>query len=291
MNLTELNPIDFADYIGSYTPRIEEIVRPAGMDDQGFDKHIRTFFHRVNVTSGGMSEQEIRNNHFAGDLTDLLFSLHAWLGFKSPDAKSVRMDPKESGDGYFFFSSKICTSTDILRMEDMELILSLLHAISMKDGMAHKTTELGDFYRNNENMNKDNPNLAKNLETAFKQNINILKAIEATGAFTFSTSRFRKKNDFYSLFCAVDRLRRQGFTTDNSNILAVAKSLTRFGELVNMIESDVDESEISAFGVSAEWCKKANNYYENIHQNWSFKENREIRRDICEEILGRQRAI
>lgn len=296
------------DRIGNYELRIEEVIRHDKMNDDDFDKRIRRFFHRVNITSGGMSEQEIRNNEFAGDLTDLLFSIQSKLGFQGPDKKSVKMDAKYSGSGYYFFTRKVCSSTDLLRMEDMELILSLLYAIGIETP-AHKTLGLDDFYRAHEKMLTSmtavkeyygnvattemysdvtaKPKTSNALELAFMENIKILEKLEVNKHFTLSESRFRKKNDFYSLFCAIDQLRRKGLISSNDDLSIPASCLTVFTEALDAVEGDT----IDLVRIPIEWRTNAVNYFTSLLKDWSFKDNRDTRMGVFVSLLTRKRRL
>lgn len=265
------------DTIGSYELRIEEVNRSREMDDEEFDQRIRDFFHRINVTSGSMSEQEINNNRHAGHLTDLLFDLQKELGFKAPSPKSLTLSPDEAGEDYFFFQNKVCTRTDLLRMNDMELILSLLHA-QEKGECAHKNQDVDAFYRESENMSEIE---YQQMREYFLETRDSLQGILDTGLFSLAESRFRKKNDFYTLWYAVAH-------TEISSYTVAAKVLTQFDALVT---ATLDADRAFCRRYPEEWQSNATKYIASLTKDWSFKENRETRVKILSDLISRKKAL
>lgn len=298
---------DQQDDLGTYELRVEELVRPRGMDEDDFDTRVRKFFHRINVTSGGMSEQEVRNNTYAGDLTDLLFSLQNTLGFCPPGPLSVTMDPKKLGESYFFTQNRICSSTDLLRMEDMDLTLSLLHAIHVnkwgekvvekeKDAngvptgrlvtkryfMPHKASTVDSFHKDHESLSAEQTSW---LSESFLKDIGVFTSLAGLNLFDLGGSRFRKKNDFFGLFVAIERKRvATGFDATNFDVLA--SNLTRFGEAVGLAEDGTLQSS-TEFSLRVKAL--AQGYYDNIKENWSLRPQRETRVKVLLEILEMKR--
>ena len=265
------------DIIGSYELRIEEVNRTRDMDDEEFDQRVRDFFHRINVTSGSMSEQEINNNRYAGRLTDLLFDLQKEMGFKAPTPKSLSLSPDEAGESYFLFENKICTRTDLLRMNDMELILSLLHAMDTGE-CAHKNQGVDQFYKSKEDM------LAvtyTQMKASFMDTLETIQEMIDTNLFSLADSRFRKKNDFYTLWFAA-------YITEVSSYPAAAKSLTQFDALVT---ATLEGDKATCRRYTEEWQSNAAMYLASLAKDWSFKENRETRVRILSELMSRKKAL
>lgn len=209
------------DKIKKYALRVEVIDEPESAD---FDQKVRLQFHRLNVTSGGMTSMEIWNSAYNGDFVDLLYDIKEGLGFISPGKKDLKVT-KEALAGYFLLNHRIVSKTDVLRLQDMDLILSLMIAM-VKKGPQHKDEGLEELCVKYQKMD---PKVKQGLYNDFMENMNIIEKIaEAMPSSDFQDTELRKKHDFYSLFCAVDYLRREEGLEADDDLSTIAHNLESF---------------------------------------------------------------
>jgi len=278
---------DSKDRILDYNLRIEEI-QGSKQRSNVFGQKIQDLFHRLNVTSDNMTAMEIWNNTYSGDLIDLLFDIQSTLGFTGPDEADTQVNLKDALLNYSLASMRVVSRSDILRMQDIDLILQLAMAIDKK-GPQHKEEGIKQFCADNATMTLNHKN---RIKKAFMENILIIEQMNS-GDFDFAKSEFKKKHDFYSLFCAVDEMRRKGeisAKTVKSELIRKGKRLAKLGVAIrSCMERDADISTVTSWDkINISYKKKLPTYVESKRSNWSFQKSRKLRADLIRAFLVRK---
>lgn len=284
------------DKIKKYAFRVECIDDPS---DKDFDQKIRLQFHRLNVTSGGMTSMEIWNSAFNGDFVDLLYDIKEGLGFVSPGSKDLKVS-KQALENYVLLNNKIVSKTDVLRLQDMDLILSLMIALE-KEGPQHKDDGLEELCNKYKVMD---PKAKKRLFENFMENMNILKGIMDTlPTMEFKDTELRKKHDFYSLFCAIDHLRREEGLDADDDMEVISHNLETFNTyLRSYMESiqGIRNKTVTDWGkvqtlISVAMRKAIPEYYNSRTRDWNHNSevspSRSIRMNTLLEIMSRKNKL
>lgn len=286
--------------LSSYQVRLEQIHHPIGMTDQAFEQRIKKFFHRINVTAGGMTEMEIFNNTFSGDLTDLLYELQEALGFKGLDpAKSYKLDVKSATEDYYLAATKVVSANDLLRLKDLDLILQLLfmiHNMGKRDAAGNMTIVNKDdgiqaYCQNNTSMLASQ---TKAMKASFVTDLAVIKKLEACEDFSLKESIFRKEHDFYSLFSTVESLRLDGTLSGELNFSVIATNLAIFSgavETFKMSLATADDTAWEALGLPVLVKKEAREYYLTRVRDWNTGASRKTRLGILRGIFARKNTI
>ena len=148
------------------------------------ENEITDMFVRINKNNVRLNDQELRNALFEGDFKKLAYSL-----------------AEDTGD--FWLDNKIIPLTSIRRMGDAEYVSELL--ISILYGIQDKKKKLDKYYADNEEMDEKDK---ANLKRSFNKILNIVDDIFTE--HSIKTTRFKNKNDFYSLFYVIQELLKEG---------------------------------------------------------------------------------
>lgn len=273
--------------------------------DPDFYIKIREAFHALNITSGGMTSMEIWNNTFYGDFVNLLYNIREKLGFVGLKARELSVS-KESLQGYSLLEDRVVSKTEVLRMQDLDLILSLMVAM-IKKGPQHKDDFINELCTENKVMDKKTSDL---LCRNFIINHDIIRKIgNAMPTICFSDTELHKKHDYYSLFCAVDTLRRNGSLSASDSLVTIGHNVETFNTILrSYIEHvqglkktvpewlEVDKKGQETGGglyhtIGTKLRKDVVEYYNSRTRDWNHGPNREIRCALLMDILQRSNKI
>jgi hypothetical protein len=252
-----------------------------------------------------MTAMEIWNNSYCGNFTDLLYKVKEDLGFPNLGEKDLTVS-KEGLKSYWLLENRVVSNTEVLRMQDMDLILSLMAAIVQKAPL-HK-----DEYT--EELCRDSTMEVTKVNRYYKDfmtNMDILKAIIAKlPSQEFSDMEFHKKHDFYSLFCAIDEMRRNQEIDATSDMTNIAHNLEVFNMgLRSFIELDMkdDRKTVPAWNtikLPTDWKVPTQTnerkpvipvYFNSRTRDWNHNSeenpNRSIRMDAFLDIMRRRNKI
>ena len=265
----------------------------------GFDKLIRQTFHDYNITSTSMTSMEIWNSAYNGDFVDTLYEIKEGLGFISPGTKDL-MVSKSALENYVLLNHKIVSKTDVLRLQDMDLILSLMIAM-VRGGPQHKDEGLAELCNQYQKM--DAPFKQRLIQT-FMENMGILNSItEKLPSMKFCDTELRKKHDFYSLFCAIDNLRREEGLDAGDNMEVIAHNLEAFNiylrsylEYIQGVRNKtVTEWDKVQTLISVAMKKAIPEYYNSRTRDWNHNSkvspSRSIRMNILLDIMSRRNKL
>ena len=271
--------------IKDYTLRTEYLHPPRSnrkADLVEFSQRVRTSFHRLNVTSMTMSKTEIWNSTFRGDIIDLAYRIQAALGFKSPSEQETSINLKDAQANYWFATAGIVSKTDILRMQDIDLVLQLLHMLDSDGQPQHKEEGLQEFCRNGVELPAGR---ADELFNAFMEVVGVLQKIDAT--MPLASVDYRKRHDFYSLFCAVTYMLGKGTISPRDDLDKACAKLDAFNvALVSYKDSSLGTArKTRAFPawdtleITETMRGRVKKYHESKLRDWSVLEHRTLRRD------------
>lgn len=289
--------------IDGYEVRIEMLNKPRGWNTSrkgAFEKMILSVFHRHNLTASNMKPVEIWNSTYSGDIIDMAFDLQAGEGFVSPGGTDTSVDTKKLAKDYYLARQKVVTSTDILRMQDIDLILQLLFAIHTRDResvVVHKTSGYEEFLKENQQMTEGD---YQYMENRFKQVMNYIRKLFPGDEL--SQTLFRKKTDFYSLFCMVDfNLGEDGvdlLDVDGTplHVEHVSRYLKQFCEAVESYGKHVAKKsgnweELRPLLAGEKVAKQVEDYFYFRNRDWSFRESREYRMGILYDVACRKARV
>jgi hypothetical protein len=165
------------------------------------EEELRKIFSRLNRNVVALNQQELRHSTYWGEFITCM-------------EKLAELD--------YWSTSGIFSANDIRRMLDIEFISELV--IAYLHGFPNKKSHLDKWYATYE---QEFPDRAR-VESCFTTVLG-----ELTSALpSLSTTRWRKKSDFYSLFVFLARHESQLPLTKTSRA-AFAKRITHFGEQVD----------------------------------------------------------
>jgi hypothetical protein len=220
------------------------------------DEQIRMIYSRVNKYSMVLNKQELRRSDFPGDFLDL--------------AEKLAVNS-------FFNDTKIFTITNRRRFGDVEYISELLTGLI--GGIQDKKNTLDDFYKDYSNWETEHKN---KIEKEFIETLEDISLIfngkeysGQSGPITaqyhenlkfngvISKTRFKQKADFYSLFFAINELKKQGLSVVNKNLNNLRL------DLVLMDKYTSPHSEINWFREYATRCLSDAN--SKVSRKWRIK--------------------
>lgn len=138
------------------------------------EEEIKDMFVRLNLGNVKLSNQELRNALFQGDFKTLVYEL-----------------ADEFGEDYFL-KYRLLSVSNIKRMVDAEFTSELIAATLV--GITNKKDKLDEIYNNYDKMEEED---IKAVKKTFRT---IFRLIESIMGDDLVTTRFKNKNDFYSLF-------------------------------------------------------------------------------------------
>jgi hypothetical protein len=140
------------------------------------EQEIKDMFIRLNLSGSKLNNQELRNAAYNGDFKIMVYEV-----------------TEEFDD--FFVENKILSTTDVKRMIDAEFVSELFGA--MMKGLQDKKKNLDKIYAEYDSM--DDSDISSWKKT-FKSIITLIQKIMVDDIIT---TRFKNKNDFYSLFYVI----------------------------------------------------------------------------------------
>jgi hypothetical protein len=282
------------DRIKDFELRIETIEPPTSWElaspgFRAFLAAIKNEFHRLNVTSRSMSNAEMWNNTYRGIIIDIAYYLQEQMGLTHPGVTDTSVDLRLALEKYYLATTGICTRTDILRMEDVDLILQLMFLVSSGEPN-HKEDGLREFLQNNESMS--GPDKVKLIE-GFTENLGYIQDIFSVDEI--KESEFCKKHDFYSLFSTIDLLRVTGRLNDTTDLVRMRNNLLEFSECVSfygLVRNGKESAEEwSDYPISGSVQKMVEEYFVSRTHDWNTKKCRDIRLEILLKIATRKSPV
>jgi uncharacterized protein with ParB-like and HNH nuclease domain len=175
------------------------------------NEQIRMIYSRVNKYSTVLNKQELRRSDFPGDFLKL--------------AEKLAVNS-------FFDNTKIFTITNRRRFGDAEYVSELLAGLI--GGIQDKKSTLDDFYKDYANWNVENKNKIEKEFVEILEDINLIfngkDYVGQSGPITMEyhenlkfhgviyKTRFKQKADFYALFFAISRLKKEFFNIQNKDL-------------------------------------------------------------------------
>lgn len=206
------------------------------------DSIIYDMFARLNSNNIVLNKQEIRNSKYWGEFKVLVYRLSS----KYRD---------------FFLSSRLLTDNDCSRMQDSELINSLL--VLLIEGIVKETpTSIENIYKK---YDKDFPD-SELIETQFTSIMSVIEYVY--NYFNGASGCFGNKNYFFTLYSAianqmygiknVELPRNTLFSAETiqNNLSILCRCLVQF---INDYNTNIDDKE-NAYGLYGEYSEFAKNH-------------------------------
>jgi len=279
------------DRILDYNLRAE-VINGDNRQDPEFFRRVKQEFHILNTTAGTMGAAEIKRSIFQGDMIDLMFDLQKSLGFVGPDQKDTSVNMRDVQANYLLAQFRVASPTAILRMQDIDMLLQLAYMVTKK-GPQHKEDGLEDFCRDNIAMSTHRQ---KKLMTEMFENFVIITRMQSE-EFAVDASEFRKWHDFYSLYAAVDELRREGVLSGRDDLEAHGSNLDWLSIGLVAHKKSVESPDLlkewkdMADQIPSAIVRKIPGYNLTKQRDWNVTLSREIRRDLIKEVLSRRNRI
>lgn len=166
------------------------------------EREVKDMFVRLNLSNVKLTPQELRNAIFNGDFKKMVYKL------------------TEEFDDEYFVKYKIIPVSQVKRMADAEFTSELL--ISMIRGITDKKSKIDDVYNQCDTMDHDE---VIRLQREFRK---ILNLIEEIFGDDLSTTRYKNKNDFYSVFYLFfDLIFKKNYRIDVNSYSSIKKTLIK----------------------------------------------------------------
>ncbi len=181
--------------------------------DNPSDREVRDVYMRVNKYTVPLTRQELRRADYPGDFLNV-----------SEELSVIE----------FFEDSGVFTATDRRRYADAEYISEIL--VALISGVQDKKGGLDEHYIALTNWP------ARDRKAVVRRFMDVtadLTSIFSTWDDGIKETRFRQKADFYSLFVAIDELRRDGHVLDGKPLDALVNDLRALDYGIEP-EADVD---------------------------------------------------
>lgn len=159
-------PEDLLKTFWTYKLSFEEL-------EDASEQEIKDMFIRLNLSGAKLNPQELRNAAYNGDFKQMVYSL------------------ADEYDDYLV-DNKILSASSVKRMGDAEFVSELMAA--MVRGLQDKKKSLNQIYADLDSMDDDDVNEWKK---SFRSTMSVLDKILDED---IKSTRFKNKNDFYSLF-------------------------------------------------------------------------------------------
>lgn len=170
------------------------------------EKDINDMFIRLNLSGAKLNKQELRNAAYNGDFKSMVYEVSS-----------------EFDD--FLLDNKILSANNIKRMIDAEFISELFAC--MIRGLQDKKKTLDKIYEDYDSVDDD---LINTLKNSFRKTMYLIDGIFGN---ELRTTRFKSKNDFYSLFyCLYDltisknrKIKPENFTGIKNTLIELSKNV------------------------------------------------------------------
>lgn len=183
------------------------------------DAEIRAIFKRMNKNVVPLNKQELRNATYIGYFIKMMNQL---------------ADEQE-----FFSENGIFTANDIKRMLDAEFISELF--ILLMHGIQNKKDNLDGYYKIYDDEWPDRKERKKEYNRIITLISDILETLKGT--------RWRVKNDFYSLFYALNELNKEYFIPPE-NYIQIGTTLNEFSKQVIMKGEDSKNEQVKKYFIA-----------------------------------------
>lgn len=288
------------DNFRNYKIRVESLES----HDEG---RIMLVYNRLNSGTKNMSPAELKASTYRGPIISAAFKIQEDLGFTYPQPSDLKITKTHMKD-YILMDMGVVSKTDVLRMNDLEFIMELMMALYEQD-VHDKKKGLETFCRNTENPLSEAS--ISQIISSFTENILILGKIFSCYVDSAHPSQekpdtweevkkteWSKKHDFYSLFVAIDKLRREGGISYEDDLTTQGHNLVLLSMATNSKAREmkgVTESRLTYLAVNKSLqlgvVPLVKQYAQSKTQDWNFKSQRARRRDIIVEILKKTRKI
>ncbi len=207
------------------------------------EQEINDMFIRLNLSGAKLNNQELRNAAFQGDFKTVVYEL------------------SEEYDDYFV-DNKILSASMAKRMIDAELVSELL-AASLK-GLQDKKKSLDKIYSEFDSMEDDE---MTDLKRKFR---GTMKLVDKIMSDDLTSTRFRNKNDFYSLFYVIyDLTQNKNYKVYDAVFFDIRSALITLSQNVFLESTNIDMVK----------------YYEGAVNAGDILSNRKFRHRIITEII------
>jgi hypothetical protein len=208
------------------------------------DEIVREIYSRVNKYNIALNKQELRRADFPGQFLKL---------------------SEELSQHEFFEDSKIFSVANRRRMGDVEYISELLAILI--EGIQDKKSTLDQFYQDYSSWPRKD---VAEIKDRFQRIIEDILIIFPTEFFHIAKTRFRQKADYYSLFAAINELRKEGHSLEGKDV----SDLRRDFDILN--SNIAPEAGVELFSEYAIKCVSQGNTIRS--RSW--------RKDFLKDILG-----
>ncbi len=217
---------------------------------------IEKVFVRINSTGKKLSNQEVR---------------HAKWYQNSELLQAAEAIAKQKKYANYFIQMGILSAGQITRMKAIELITELMLSVEKQDVLDRKKAL--DSVMGNKSINKNT------VARLGREVTSILDLIKSTFP-ELHTSRFSKTSDFYALFLAVWKMKRDGYSFKNKEVAAIAF------EVMNQMGVELDKYRLSfKTGTQRKLQSPAREYHNTVLFGTDTARNRRERVKILENIL------
>lgn len=207
------------------------------------DQEINDMFIRLNLSGAKLNNQELRNAAYNGDFKNIVFEM------------------AEEFDDYLV-DNRILSASNVKRMIDAEFISELFAA--MIKGLQDKKKTLDKIYAEYDSMDEED---IITWKKRFRNNLNLIDKILDED---IKSTRFKNKNDFYSLFYALFDLTKNKNYKISAEIYADIKQiLIEFSKNIFLESTNPDLVK----------------YYEGVSNAGDTIQNRRFRHSILTSLL------
>jgi hypothetical protein len=178
------------------------------------EQEINDMFIRLNLGGEKLNKQELRNAAFNGDFKQMVYSL------------------SDEYDDYLV-DNKILSAASVKRMIDAEFVSELV-AATLK-GVQDKKKSLDKIYSEYDTMEEEE------VQESKKKFRNVMKVVDRILGEDIVTTRFKNKNDFYSLFyCLYDLIYLSNYKISSEAYVLMKQQLIELSKNVYLESPNPD---------------------------------------------------
>lgn len=229
-------PEDLLSVFWRYKLSFEEL-------EDASEQEINDMFIRLNLSGAKLNNQELRNAAYNGDFKTMIY------------------DTADEFDDYLV-DNKILSASNVKRMIDAEFISELFAA--MIKGIQDKKKSLDKIYSEFDSMEEDDILAWK------KEFRSTMKTVDKILDEDIKSTRFKNKNDFYSLFYVIyDLVKNKNYKLSSDKFELIKKALIDLSKNIRLESSNIDMVK----------------YYEGAVNAGDTNANRKFRHDILTKLI------